>query len=283
MKSISIIGCGWFGLPLAKQLLNGGYKVSGTKRSEAGCEQLTELGVESYLLDLSLLPSNSPVQDSASTAVTAYNELLDVDALVINIPPGLRRGESQYLVHIQRLMGLIGQRQYQRIIFISTTGVYPAEDKVMYETDANAYDAKSDILLAAESLVAEKDNACIVRFSGLIGPKRHPGKFFAGKADVSGANVAVNLVHLDDCIQAIDAILFSTFAGQAVANYYNLSAPSHPSRADFYQAATRQLGLAAPQFNDVIMPSKIINGDLICQQLNFNYIHPDPLTMLEHC
>ncbi|WP_076540016.1 NAD-dependent epimerase/dehydratase family protein [Shewanella sp. UCD-KL21] len=273
MNSIAIIGCGWFGLPLATRLVKQGYQVSGTKRTQAGCEHLSSLGIDAYKLDLS-------EQDIDATQLDG---LLEADALIINIPPGLRRGETHYLEHIKTLVNVIAPRQYQRVIFISTTGVYPAENRIMTEADAVANDDKSAILLAAESLIAAMENACIVRFAGLIGPKRHPGKFFAAKTDVSGANVAVNLVHLDDCIQAMEAILAATSSGQNVSSYYNLTAPSHPTRAEFYQAAAADLGLAAPQFNQTQLASKVINGDLICQQLNFNYIHPDPLKMLAAC
>ncbi|MBW6351747.1 hypothetical protein, partial [Pseudomonas aeruginosa] len=39
----------------------------------------------------------------------------------------------------------------------------------------------------------------ILRLAGLVGPSRHPGRFFAGKSAPDGQHV-VNLVHLQDVV-----------------------------------------------------------------------------------
>lgn len=83
-KTISIIGCGWFGFPLARLLKSKGLAVKGCKRTPAGVEALTQAGIEGYCVGLdkdAVLPEG----------------LLDADVLVINLPPGLRRGDSGYL------------------------------------------------------------------------------------------------------------------------------------------------------------------------------------------
>ncbi len=278
MNKVAIVGCGWFGLPLAKALVSAGIQVAGTKRSPEGCDELSLNGISPFELDLSLINQQTLAQNCIR-----LTPLLDAEVLIVNIPPGLRRGENQYLNHIERLHQLIDGRNYKRVIFISTTGVYPSSDQHMHENDAQAYDDKSAVLLKAESYFTAMNNSCIIRFSGLIGPKRHPGKFFAGRQDIAGGNVAVNLVHLDDCIQAIKAILSATEQGKPVASIYNLAAPHHPTRAEFYRAAAIHLGLSAPEFNQQTLPSKTIIGDLICKQLGFNYIHPDPVSMLDAC
>ncbi len=118
MNDIAIVGCGWFGLPLAKLLVEQGFNVSGTKRTAEGCASLLSHKINPFELDLSTINDN----ELESKAMT-YVGLFDADMLIVNIPPGLRRGESQYLTHVQRLISLIGERQYQRVIFISTTGV----------------------------------------------------------------------------------------------------------------------------------------------------------------
>ena len=40
IKSIGVLGCGWLGLPLAKQLVTAGYSVRGTTTTK---EKLTEI------------------------------------------------------------------------------------------------------------------------------------------------------------------------------------------------------------------------------------------------
>jgi nucleoside-diphosphate-sugar epimerase len=279
MKHIGIIGCGWFGLPLAKFLLQQGYRVSGTKRTQAGLTQLVEARITPCLLDLDNPVASEPLQ-----------QLLAADVLVINIPPGLRRGETQYLTQLNQLLMLMGDRLFDRVIFISTTGVYPVSEAEQLSTPLSEDKARShcdvsDILLQAEALFSQaepllhKSPSTIVRFAGLVGPNRHPGRFFAGKTEVSGANVAVNLVHLDDCIHGVCTIIKAHSPGPI----YNLVAPLHPRRGDFYLAATLHLGLVVPTFNDVKMPSKVIDGELICTELGFVYQHEDPMEMRYSC
>lgn len=268
MKTITLIGCGWFGLPLAKYLISQGFQVKASKRQVDDLVSLPQLGIEAYQLDLANV--NDDVKNSS---------LFDADAIVINIPPGLRRGESDYIAYLTELKSLMGTRLYQKVIFISTTGVYPSLDQTVTEVDASAFNDTSATLLQAESIFASMANSCIIRFSGLIGPKRHPGRFFAGKSDVSGANVAVNLVHLDDCIAAVSLIL----SKETTLPIYNLAAPTHPSRAEFYIAAAKHLGLTAPEFNQQILPSKVIDGQLICRHLGYEYRQPSPLKMLDAC
>ncbi|MBB1437692.1 SDR family NAD(P)-dependent oxidoreductase, partial [Shewanella sp. SG41-4] len=229
---------------------------------------LQQAGIDAYQLDLANV-----------TNLTKKASLFDADAILINLPPGLRRGETEYLGYLTQLTNLMGDRQYQKVIFISTTGVYPSLDQTVTEQDAAAFNDTSDTLLQAEAMFSAMENSCIVRFSGLVGPKRHPGRFFAGKTDVTGANVAVNLVHLDDCIAAVSLIL----SRSDTLPIYNLAADDHPTRGVFYVAAAEHLGLNPPQFNQQQQPNKIINGQLICCQLGFKYSFDSPFKMLDAC
>lgn len=271
-KSVAVIACGWFGLALAKQLVDEGYRVTGCKRSEADLPALTQAGIEAYPLAL-----DGAAIDSASVLSSAG--LLQTDYLVVNIPPRLKRGNTAYLDELTQLIALTQGWQYQRIIFVSTTGVYPARDACMQEHDAEAESVTAQILLDAEALFHALPNSCVVRFAGLVGPKRHPGRFFAGKTQVAGANVAVNLVHLSDCVSGVATIL----AAERAAPVYNLCAPEHPTKADFYVAAAIDLGLVPPEFNHEILPSKVIDGSLISRELGFQYQFSNPLQMLAAC
>ncbi|MDT3337821.1 SDR family NAD(P)-dependent oxidoreductase [Shewanella sp. SP1S1-7] len=275
-SSVALVGCGWFGFALAKQLVQEGYRVTGCKRSADELSILTEVGIEAYPLQLGSEASSAP-------DAQALSGLLQTDYLVVNIPPRLKRGNAAYLEELQQLIALTQGWEYQRIVFISTTGVYPAQDKVMTEADALAESSDSQVLLDAEALFQARPHSCIVRFAGLVGPKRHPGRFLAGKTDVSGANVAVNLVHLSDCVSAVSRILAATGIGLAVAPIYNLCAPMHPTKAEFYQAAAESLGLVAPEFNQQSMPSKVIQADAIVTDLGFQYQYASPLDMLAAC
>ncbi len=74
MNTVSIIGLGWLGLPLALHLKTQGWKVTGTKRTTLAVQQIQEEeGIDCIQLDLSLsyIPS----------------EILNSQRMIINIPP----------------------------------------------------------------------------------------------------------------------------------------------------------------------------------------------------
>lgn len=275
-KSVAVVGCGWFGFALAKQLVQAGFRVTGSKRQCGDLPALTQAGIGAFQLQLGdgaeVVPDAQRLQD-----------LFQTDFLVVNIPPRLKQGNSTYLNELQQLIELTQAWPYQGIVFISTTGVYPAVDQAMTEADARADQPSAQVLLDAEALFARQSNTCIVRFAGLVGPKRHPGRFFAGKTDVAGGNVAVNLVHLQDCIDAVRLIIDTNAEGGRIAPIYNLCASEHPNRRDFYTAAAKSLGLTAPQFNGQTQPSKVILGDAIVTELGFHYRFSSPLAMLAAC
>lgn len=274
--SVAVVGCGWFGFALAKQLVEEGYRLTGCKRSIDELALLTDAGIEAFQLQLG---ADAEVKPDAQ----ALQRVLQTDFLVVNIPPRLKRGNGAYLQELQQLIALTQGWQYQGIVFISTTGVYPSQDKLMTEADAVAETLDSQTLLDAEALFSAQKNSCILRFAGLVGPKRHPGRFLAGKTDVPGANVAVNLVHLSDCVRAVSSILAASCQGKTIAPIYNLCAPLHPTKAEFYQAAAQSLGLVPPMFNQLTMPSKVIVGEAIVADLGFSYQYASPLAMLAAC
>ncbi|MGL5359695.1 MAG: SDR family NAD(P)-dependent oxidoreductase [Shewanella sp.] len=290
VKSVAVVGCGWFGLPLAQALRQEGFRVTGSKRHQEELGSLSELGIEAFALnlmpqphaELCAQPSDGQTQDPQSVM-----PLLQTDYLVVNIPPRLPRGPQAYLQELRQLQRLTQGWQYQGIVFISSTGVYPAKDQakdnIVAESDSLAKTPENEVLLAAEALFAEKAPCCIVRFAGLVGPKRHPGRFLAGKTDVSGANVAVNLVHLSDCVRAVTMILLAKSRGEALAPIYNLCAPIHPSKGEFYRAAAQSLGLVPPVFNQQSLPNKVVIAEAIVADLGFVYQYPSPLEMLAAC
>ncbi|MBN6711365.1 SDR family oxidoreductase [Haemophilus haemoglobinophilus] len=272
MKSVSIVGLGWLGLPLARHLKNLGWEVKGTKRTHEGVEQMRLIRLETYHLELT--PDINADPDDLT-------ELLSVDALVINIPP------SQYFFHLQHYVqgvkNLVNEsllHGVQHIIFISSTSVFP--DISAEFDESSQFEPQSEMskaLLEIEQWLFElKDVDCdIIRFGGLIGADRHPVYSLAGKTELSTGNTPINLVHIDDCARAIQLLLETP----SYQRLYHLVAPQHPTRAEYYTQIAEQLGLELPHFicseQD---PQRIILADKICQELGFVYQYPEPYLML---
>ena len=273
MKSISIIGCGWFGLPLAYELVKSGMQVIGTKRSTDSFPALIENDVTPIELDLSKLINQQPESNQK------LSEDFNTDYLLINVPPRTRSGNSHYLEELVCLKRLLNIEKYQKVIFVSTTGVYPNLSKVMTEGDASSQNNGSELLYQAEQLFSQFSNTIILRFSGLIGPQRHPGRFFANRAEVAGGDAPVNLVHLNDCINAVKALLTS----EHTSKIYNLSIPHHPSKAEFYSTAIKSMGRVAPSFLANAAVKKQIDGSLITKDIEFEYLYPDLYEAIKFC
>lgn len=107
--------------------------------------------------------------------------------MVLNIPPGLRRGANDYLSSLERLLPVIAASSIKRLLFISSSGVYPQSQGVV--TEATSVDAPADsysgtLAMAEQKILAlanEGLKVTVIRFAGLVGPGRHPGRFLAGK------------------------------------------------------------------------------------------------------
>jgi hypothetical protein len=111
-------------------------------------------------------------------------EFLYTDILIISFPPGIRAGKGEeYISQITVLADFIRQSALQHLIFISSTSVYPDLNKPVSEAEDLSDFTNSNPLLQAENTLLALENKLItiVRFAGLVGGSRQPGRFFANK------------------------------------------------------------------------------------------------------
>ncbi|MCR8556420.1 SDR family oxidoreductase [Mucilaginibacter sp. BJC16-A38] len=256
---VSILGCGWYGKAFAKTLLAQGVSVNGSVTSAEKLNSLGELGITPYVV-------------SFKSASKDYDpEFFKCDILIISIPPKTRQGEaSDYLPKINGIIEAILKYQIKRVIYISSTAVYGDINSEVDEFTVPLPDTEAGkILLAAERHLQHQTSfkTTILRFSGLVGPGRHPGRFFAGKADIPNGKAPVNLIHLDDCIGITLEIINKNAFGLVV----NASSPDHPTKAEFYSESARKAGLIIPQFRDELTGWKIIGSRAINDVLGYKF------------
>ena len=269
MKKVSIIGLGWLGMPLAIAMAARGWQVAGSKTTEDGVEAARMCGIDGYPLRL------TPVLESDSDDLET---LMNVDALVITLPA--RRsgpGDDFYLQAVQEIVDSALAHRVPRILFTSSTSVYGAQQGLLKENALREpVTASGRVLKDLEDWLHNLPGTSvdILRLAGLVGPGRHPGRFFAGKSAPDGQQ-GVNLVHLEDVVSAIMLLLQAPKGG----HIYNLCAPKHPARNVFYPQMARELGLAEPTFSDSAEKGRLIDGSRICAELGFEYQYPDPMTM----
>lgn len=260
-KTISILGCGWLGLPLAQYLINKGWNVKGTTTSEHKIALLQSEGIEPYLMDI--------------TEPQSFNaDFFSANYYVVNIPPSkAARSVNSYHTLIKQLQ----QSADNKVIFISSTSVYPNNNKTVKEDATITISEGNNAILDIERLF-EKANfkTSIIRFGGLVGGNRYPGRFFRSNTIIDGANNPINLIHLDDCIRITERILDLEKWNET----YNGVADTHPTKKEFYTLAARLKEQSPPQFSDKDINYKITDNQKIKDELNLRLRHPDLLEML---
>ncbi|MTC61705.1 NAD-dependent epimerase/dehydratase family protein [Providencia rustigianii] len=271
MKKITIIGLGWLGLPLANALMAQGMRVTGTKTHADGVEAARAVGIDCYKLQLT--PN---IQCNSED----LNQLMkDSDVMVILLPPS-KVTLSEYVLAIEQLVDSAIAYKIPRIIFTSSTSVYGDVNGVIdEESPLLGETASARALIAVEHWMHGLPNirVDVLRLAGLVGEKRHAGRFLAGKQQVKGGNQPVNMVHQDDVISAIILLIQQSEGG----NTYNLCAPEHPTRKQFYTHMAQSIGLVPPEFmvEEHEDAGKTIDGGCISADLGFEYQFINPLQM----
>jgi len=257
--TISILGCGWYGLALAKAYIADEAMVKGSTTSAEKLALLEAEGIAPYLIDL------------AEEISINHRDFFTCDMLVIAIPPKSRSGEGEaYVVKMQHVVDAINKYEVKKVILISSTGVYADLNReVTEQTDPQPNTPSGQILLQAEEIFRQQITlkTTIIRFGGLIGPGRDPGRFFAEKKDIANGLAPINLIHLYDCIGITKAIITQGVFSQTI----NACTPHHPTRLDFYTQAAAKAGLVRPEFIPELKEWKIINSVAVGESLQYAY------------
>lgn len=266
MTQISILGCGWLGLPLAKALLKNDYLVNGSTTSAEKLEVLKYAGIIPLLIALS--------ENKISGKLTKFLENSKI--LIIDVPPKLRgSGTENFVSKISNIIPFIEQSSVENVLFISSTSVYNDDEAFINEETIPKPDTESGKqLLETEQLLQSNINfkTTILRFGGLIGKDRHPIKFLAGRENLDNPDAPVNLIHQDDCIGIILKIIETDSWNET----FNAVAPSHPSREIYYTQKAMDLNLALPKFNsEQNSGGKIILSARIENVLKYTFTKPN--------
>lgn len=245
MKHISILGCGWLGLPLAKTLVRKGNSVKGSTTSENKLSILEDSGINAFLVSV----------ESDSISKNTADFLAESEILIIDIPPKLKASQNSstllemtFVRKIRNLIPFIEKSTIKKVLFVSSTSVYGDDNAfVTEETVPNPDTESGKQLVLAENLLKENQKfaTTILRFGGLFGEDRHPVKFLAGKENLANPDAPVNLIHLNDCIGVIEEILNQSKWNEV----FNAVAPFHPTREEFYSQNAIIMNLPEPKFS----------------------------------
>lgn len=234
-KKITVIGCGWLGLPLCEKLTALGHTIVTTTTSLDKQKDL-EKKFESYLFDV--------------TKDNPDSKLLDSDILIYTIPP-LGKGE------VETFFNSIDSNK--KILFISSTSVYGKNQGDVTEEKAFDPNSKNALVLREAEIFLKKrfKNLTIIRPGGLYDEKRHPVYFLAGKTGLTTGDEYLHLVHRDDCINAIMSIIEKNIWNEE----FNLVNDLRVKKEEYYIEIAKKLKLEPPQYlkTPISNPTKISN------------------------
>ncbi len=231
MKTITVIGGGWLGRPLAHYLESIGHQTYVSKTSDNGVQKLKEESLNAFKFDLN---------DSVKV-LSAPLRAQSPDIVIGCFPPGFRSGSGdQYAEYWKKLVDVCLATKVTKLVMVSSTTVYPNVAEPMLEEQASLslaqshqlFGEKAKVMLQAEQFVKDSGlKFAIVRCSGLVGPDRHPSRFAPRLKQVSDLAPA-NMLHLTDAIGAVSYV--ANLDNNCIVN---ATTPNTVSKAEFYQAA----------------------------------------------
>lgn len=243
---ISILGCGWLGLPLAQSLTDKLYNVKGSTTTQNKIALLQENKISAFLIKLENFDADLSL-------------FLDSEILIVPVP-------SKNIAAFMALIAKIELSPIKKVIFISSTSVYINSQNPILENSA----LHNSPLVEIENLFLENKNfkTTIIRFAGLFGYNRQPANFFAETRAIPNPEGPVNMIHRDDCISVIEKIIEAEAWGQI----FNACADLHPSRREFYTNYAIASDKKVPNFDELSpFEKKLICNEKLKKTLNFEF------------
>lgn len=249
-QRISILGCGWLGLPLAVNLVDKGYYVYGSTTSNTKVREFEAKGITPFIIDI----NNQDIY---------LSDFLVADVLIIAIP-------SKNTSAFKNLIKAIELAEVHKVIFVSSTSVYPFTNGIVTEET----ETKNSPLVDIENLLKANSTfeTTIIRFGGLFGYDRKPGNFVKPGKKVDNPEGYINLIHRDDCIQIIEQLILKDVWNEVL----NACSDDHPTRREFYLKEVKKLVKSTILFNEESENNyKLVNSQKLKNLLNYEFKHAD--------
>lgn len=277
METISILGCGWLGSPLARNLLAEGFTIKGSTTHSEKLSVMRDVGIHPYRIRLE--PTLEPKD---------VDDFFDTDLLIIDIPPKTRdKGADFHPQQMEAVAEQIKESGITHCIYISSTSVYPnlerevnEEDAVRAENEKEIKDGHSEgsaaAIMQAEEVLRNipELKLTILRCGGLMGYDRIPGRYFAGKEGLTTGSIPVNYIHRDDVIGIVLDVIRKNHWNQT----FNAVAPQHPTRQEVYERNAAEFTFPAPSFTEAeARDFKIVSSAKLLNELGYQFRYPNPL------
>ena len=211
---VLIVGCGYVGLPLGKELVRQGHDVSGLRRSALAADEMRAAGIQPLLADVTQ-------PESLARLPRDFDWVVNCTA---SGGGGAEDYRNIYLEGNRHLVAWLAGSPLKKFVYTSSTSVYGQNDGsvVTEQSPAEPEAPTSRVLVETEQLLlaavaARQFPAVILRVAGIYGPARgHSFKqFLRGEARLEGDGARwLNMIHRDDLIRVIIAALAEGTPGE---------------------------------------------------------------------
>ncbi|HWN95197.1 MAG TPA: SDR family oxidoreductase [Methylomirabilota bacterium] len=239
---VLIVGCGYVGLPLGRELARVGHDVSGIRLHADGSGELRRAGINPIVADI--------------TSPQCFEALRGHFDWVINTLSSNKGGADEYrAVYFEgtaRLVKWLSTQAVTRYVYTSSTSVYAQTDGsvVTEESPTEPESETSRMLIKTEDLLraATRDDkfpAVILRVAGIYGPERGHlfQEFLRGEARMAGDGSRwLNMIHCDDVVRAIIAALELGEPGEI----YNVADDEPVTQREFFSWLSDRLPMPIP-------------------------------------
>ena len=232
-RSVLIAGCGFVGLPLARNFVSSGWETHAITASETSAANLRGEAFPAYAVDI--------------TENTSFCHLagrrFDV---VIHCASSGRGGTSKYTaVFFAGTQNLMANLEYGRLIFTSSTSVYAQTDGSTVDETSPAEPAPEtgQILRKTEDLVLASGGA-VARLAGLYGPGRCAPlmKLLEGRAMIEEDGTRfMNTLHQVDAANALQFLAETELTG-----FFNVVDDQPVTQIDWYRYVCHRLDKPLP-------------------------------------
>lgn len=239
--STLIVGCGYLGRRVGRELAARGERVHGTVRGSRGAESLLGDRIEPIIAD---------VLDPAS-----LDRLPAADRVLYCVGFDRASGVLMRTVYVEGVRNVLGALEgiFSRLVYVSATSVYGQTDGTWVDEDSptDPISESGRVCLEAEKMARSLcEGLVVIRYSGLYGPGRIIGRAALVRGEAIEGDVAryLNLIHIDDAAHAAIAALDRGHAGRIY-----LATDDRPvTRHEYYTLASAVLGTT---------PARIVPGE----------------------
>jgi nucleoside-diphosphate-sugar epimerase len=246
---VLIVGCGYVGLPLGKELVRLGHEVSGLRRSALAAAELSRAGLQPLLADITQAESLAKLPRHFDWVVNC----------AASGGGGADDYREIYLEGNRNLIAWLAGSPLRKFIYTSSTSVYGQNDGslVTEKSPVQPEAETAKVLVESENILLGHDGsrgrsphhprfpAVVLRVAGIYGPGRgHWFKqYLRGAARIEGDGARwLNMIHRDDLIGVIIAALRDAKPGEI----FNVADNEPVSQLKFYEWLAAELNRPMP-------------------------------------